>query len=252
MTGLRPEDAVKHYLQRWLNIPGNNLRILEEISQIPYNTLHRLSQGANAPSANVLSAIGEVICSRSEIIEVMDLVGPSIANLMRIWSSLDNPGEKHGKRNYVCNDKYLFSVYALCSRVYGASHGEIKECYGKQGLEYLQILVTEETVQVMDGRIYVTDRGIVFNERFNHKAISYLNEMCPEACSENPYSTRLWVIENLNENTIRELARKVRELESNVRKIVCDPNNYGDGTWIFTMVSEGKNIENSDMIAEGE
>ncbi|MDQ3235446.1 MAG: hypothetical protein M3Q07_26850 [Pseudobdellovibrionaceae bacterium] len=238
MSEVRIEEVIKHYLQRWLKIPGNNLRLLADSCNASYSTLHRLSLGTNAPSPDIFSAICETICSRSETTEVMDVIAPNTANLIRSWAVVDCP-PKEGKRNYVCDDKYLFSVYILCTRSNGASHGEIKETFGTKGLEYLQRLVADDVVSVREGRLFASDKSIVFNEHFNYMAISHLNAMCPEQCSENIYSTRLWVIENLNENAIARLTRRVRNLEKDIRDEVCNPENYGESTWIFTMVSNG-------------
>lgn len=237
MTDEKIQQLVRKYIQRWTSQQGHSLSKLAELTSVDYKTVHRYSHGKHVPSAESFMPLSEVVCSYHEALEILDHLSPSNAALFRKWKDPNGkPG--FGLINLAAETQFEFWIYSYCTKLTGTTHGEIRERFGSFGLAVLDKLMTLGTIKTENGRIIAANNDTVMNERTNRLAIKYLNELCPESCVDNPFATRCWQVQGLNEPSVSRITRKVRDLERDIKEEFENGENFGEITWVFTMVSE--------------
>ncbi|WP_141732383.1 hypothetical protein [Oligoflexus tunisiensis] len=237
MAEKKVKDLIKKYIQRWLGQPGNKLGMLAELTGLEYKTLQRLSHGKNVPTSDSVLPLCEVICSTPEMLEILDVLSPHVASLLRLWRKHEG-APATGQLNQIAENSIEFCIYSYCTKLIGTTHSEIKDRFGSLGLEVLDKLISMGLASHKNGRVIAADNDTVINERTNRFAIKHLNDMCPEKCSQNKYATRCWQVQGLNEQTTARITRLIRKLERDIKEEIENPENHGDITWVFTMVSE--------------
>jgi transcriptional regulator with XRE-family HTH domain len=203
-------------IDQWLEKKGNSLNKLAKKAGVGYSTIRRALQNEQDSSPRTLLLIGAVVLSPERCMAIFKGQFPEF---FMVGAKETTNGEL--VRDRLMSDNFSHGIISLAMR--GTSRDEVKEEYGRYGLETLDDLLKEGVISEKDGAIYAENIDINSIDDVCKAVKLSADQLCP-----NNLISACWWSEGWSPQGIVTLARACTELTAKVADMRHNPKLRGE------------------------
>ena len=221
-------------------------RMLSRLSNVAYSTVRRMLQNECETSLENVAAIAEIVATPEQPVVLLSQMSPTLGKLY--GPILNKSTSPDGDVRELFSDKDEFLAYCFSTKETGTSRKELSNYMGNLKMEsVLESLMDSGAIFIDKDRIKAdASLTVSFNGRMSYKAIDHFRTLDKLRDRSMP-NTVFSAYEGFNVETVHELAKDIRSLESKIADYCQEASRKGKVNWTFGMFSNSiANKEDND------